>query len=217
MRLIFEQIRTGGDRNFAYLVGDREAKRAAIIDPSYDPEAVVGRAGAQGLTIDYIINTHAHNDHINGNELAKELCGAPIAAYCESSLAPEAALEDEATVNIGSFVLRFLHTPGHSDDHLVVVVENEHIAVTGDLLFVGKVGGTAGREAAEQEWQSLRRIVTELSFDTTIWPGHDYGCRPSSTIGLERRTNPFLEAECFDDFNRLKEDWPQFKAEHGLT
>ena len=69
MKFIFEQIRTGGDRNFAYLVGDREAKVGAIVDPSYDPEAVVERAKAQGLEVKYILNTHGHKDHTNGSIL----------------------------------------------------------------------------------------------------------------------------------------------------
>ena len=81
---------------------------------------------------------------------------------------------------------------------------------------MGKVGGTAGRTAARTEWDSLHRLLEAAGDDVTVWPGHDYGCRPASTIGMERRTNPFLGCADFEAFFDLKERWPAFKAEHGL-
>ena len=79
MQLIFEQIRPGGDRNFGYLIGDRDARAGVLIDPSYAPDVFAERAQAQGLTITHIINTHGHPDHINGNDRARALTGAVIA------------------------------------------------------------------------------------------------------------------------------------------
>ncbi len=67
MQLVFEQIRAGGDRNFGYLLGDRQTRECALIDPSYSPEAFVERAREQGLTVTLVINTHGHPDHTNGN------------------------------------------------------------------------------------------------------------------------------------------------------
>src|SRR5687768_16420822 len=81
MQLVFEQIRAGGDRNFGYLLGDRDAGQAALIDPSYSPDAFVDRAREQGLTVTCIINTHCHEDHINGNARVVELTGAPVADH----------------------------------------------------------------------------------------------------------------------------------------
>ena len=66
--MIFEQIRTGGDRNFAYLVGDASTKKAAVVDPSNDPAMVLSRAKHHGLEVVYLINTHSHSDHTNGNK-----------------------------------------------------------------------------------------------------------------------------------------------------
>ena len=213
MRMILEQIRTGGDRNLAYLVGDRERKVAAIVDPSFDPEAVVERATAQGLTVRFVVNTHGHADHTNGNDEAKRLTGAPLAAFGRGA---EHRLNDGDVLEVGELRLRVLHTPGHADDHVVLIEPDAGFALTGDLLFVGKVGGTAGRRAARTEWDSLRRLLAAAGDDLTIWPGHDYGCRPASTIGMERRTNPFLRCADFEAFFDLKERWPTFKAEHGL-
>jgi|SRR5215203_6168268 len=77
MQLVFEQIRCGGDRNFGYLLGDRDTRECVLIDPSYSPAAFVERARDQGLTVTLVINTHGHPDHTNGNTVAVELTGAP--------------------------------------------------------------------------------------------------------------------------------------------
>jgi hydroxyacylglutathione hydrolase len=216
MRFVFEQIRTGGDRNLAYLIGDRVARVAAVIDPSFDPERVVDRATAQGLVVKYVINTHGHPDHVNGNDDAKRRTNAPIAGHERALTELDLELEDQQEILLGSILLRFLHTPGHADDHLVIHLPQQKIAVTGDLLFVGKVGGTSNDADAAVEFESLQRALRELPDDTTIWPGHDYGCRPSSTMALERATNPFLIVQNVAEFLDLKARWPAFKAKLGL-
>ena len=188
----------------------------ALVDPSYDPEAVVERSRVQGLNVTHVINTHGHPDHVNGNERALELTGARLAAYKDAECEPEVALDDGEELEVGSITLRFLFTPGHCPDHLVIYLPEQAVAITGDLLFVGKIGGTAGEELALLEYESLQRILRELPPETTVWPGHDYGCRPSSTIALELATNPFLLAGSREEFLRLKSDWGEFKARHGL-
>ena len=99
MQLVFEQIRAGGDRNFGYLLGDRDAGQAVLIDPSYSPELFVTRAQEQGLTVTHIINTHGHEDHINGNATAVALTRAPVAAHpaCPSCLDVAISDGDELT------------------------------------------------------------------------------------------------------------------------
>ena len=193
MQLIFEQIRAGGDRNFGYLLGDRDTGQGVLIDPSYSPEAFVQRATDQGLRVTHVINTHGHPDHTNGNARAAELTAAPVAAFADSPLIrPDIGLGDEQELAVGGLQFHFLHLPGHCADHLVVYEPSWRIVITGDLLFVGKVGGTTNEDDARTEWASLRRLLDRLPDDATVWPGHDYGVRPSSTIGMERATNPFL-------------------------
>jgi len=216
MDFVFEQIRTGGDRNFGYLIGDRAAGVAALIDPSYDPDELVDRAAAQGLRVETIVNTHGHADHTNGNDRAEELTGAPLAAFEGAASGPDRPLADGDTIRVGSIEIRVLHVPGHADDHLLLYLPAQRVAITGDLLFVGKIGGTATEESARLEYDSLARVLRELPDDTTIWPGHDYGCRPASTIALEKATNPFLRCADFDSFLALKRDWATFKAAQGL-
>src|SRR5215813_3149587 len=94
MQLVFEQIRVGGDRNFGYLLGDRSAKQAVLIDPSYSPDDVVQRAADQGLRVTHIINTHGHPDHTNGNARAVELTGVPIVGHPALPTAPNVSIGD---------------------------------------------------------------------------------------------------------------------------
>jgi len=217
MQLIFEQIRAGGDRNFGYLLGDRDARQGVLIDPSYSPEAFVQRSRDQGLAVTHVINTHGHQDHTNGNAKAAELTAAPVAAFAASLLvSPDLGLGDEQELDVGGLRLQFLHVPGHCPDHLVVFEPSWRILITGDLLFVGKVGGTTNDDDARTEWASLRRLLDRLPDDATVWPGHDYGVRPSSTIGLERATNPFLRCPDLAAFIALKRDWPTVKQRLGL-
>ena len=216
MQLVFEQIRAGGDRNFGYLIGDRESGTAVLIDPSYSPEAFVDRARAQSLTVTHIINTHGHEDHINGNAAAVELTQARVAAHPACPVSVDVPIADGGTLDVGSLRLEFMYVPGHADDHMTVYEPRHQIFITGDLIFVGKVGGTRTDEAARTEWGSLQRVLKTMPDAATIWPGHDYGARPSSTIALERAMNPFLRCADLDAFLQLKRDWAEYKKRFGL-
>jgi glyoxylase-like metal-dependent hydrolase (beta-lactamase superfamily II) len=214
MQLVFEQIRSGGDRNFGYLLGDRDAGQALLIDPSYSPDQFVERARDQGLTVTHIVNTHSHPDHVNGNERAVELTGAPLAAH--PAMTPAVPLADGGELRAGAIRLQVLHVPGHCADHIVLFEPAWRLLVTGDLLFVGKVGGTRSDEDARTEWNSLQKVLAAVPDEATVWPGHDYGARPSSTIGLERQTNPFLRCRTAEEFLALKRDWADYKKKMGL-
>ena len=214
MQLVFEQIRSGGDRNFGYLLGDREAGSGVLIDPSYSPDVFVERARTQNLAVTHIINTHSHPDHTNGNERALELTGAALAAH--PRMRPTVSLDDGHTLAIGGLRLTAYHVPGHCDDHIALYESVHKLVITGDLLFVGKVGGTSTDEDALTEWRSLQRLLTVVPDEATVWPGHDYGARPSSTIALEKQTNPFLLASDEQGFLRTKADWPRIKQRLGL-
>ena len=214
--LVFEQIRAGGDRNFGYLLGDRDAGVCALIDPSYSPDVFVERARQQGLRVTLVVNTHGHPDHVNGNEQAVALTGAKVAAHPRSAAAPDITIADGEELAIGSLRLRCLYVPGHAVDHLALFEPTHKLLVTGDLLFVGKVGGTQNDADARTEWDSLQKLLRAVPDDATVWPGHDYGARPVSTVALEKATNPFLLAANADEFLTRKAEWPALKQRLGL-
>ena len=211
--MIFEQIPVGGDRNFAYLIGDETTRRAAIVDPAYHPERVLARAREAGLTVVYLINTHGHFDHASGNETVLAHGGVSLLA------GGTGGVEDGARVELGTVAVTLIHTPGHTPDSLCVLAEEPGSPgklMTGDTLFVGKVGGTDFDEGARAEYESLHRKLMTLPDDTEIWPGHDVGVAPHSTVGHERRTNPFLLRESLEAFVDLKRNWAAYKREHGI-
>ncbi|MBT4484431.1 MAG: hypothetical protein HOC71_12230 [Candidatus Latescibacteria bacterium] len=88
--------------------------------------------------------------------------------------------------------------------------------MTGDTLFVGKVGGTGLGNDARDEYRSLHEKLIPLPEDTRVWPGHDYGVRPSSTIGEELRENPFILRNSLEEFVELKKNWAEYKRKHGI-
>lgn len=211
--MIFEQIRVGGDRNFAYLIGDETSKEGAVVDPSFNPELVLERSAAFGLAVKYLINTHGHIDHSNGNDHVMTQASPVFLAWGK----PDAG--DGRTMSLGQVELTFLHTPGHTEDSLCVLARQAGAPgklVTGDTLFVGKVGGTDLGEGARREYDSLHKRLMILPDDTEVWPGHDYGLAPDSTIGHERKTNPFLLRDSLESFVDLKRNWAEYKLQHGI-
>lgn len=212
--MIFEQIPSGGDRNFGYLIGCDCSRQAAVVDPSPDPQPCYDRAQELNLNVKYVINTHTHFDHTGGNDFFREK-GAKLVTH-SSAADGDVKVDDKGIVKLGHHIIQFLHTPGHTPDSMCVLAEG-HLA-TGDTLFVGKVGGTYGRKDAETEFESLTRLMKVLPPETKIWPGHNYGVKPSSTVAHELETNPFiLRLNKFDDFLWLKDNWAAYKIEHGIS
>lgn len=214
--MIFEQIAAGGDRNFAYLVGDKESSQAAIIDPGYEPLRSLEAARTRGLSVRYVISTHSHADHVVGNEEVIRATGAEEVMHAWSPRSSAVRVADEQTLALGELKLIFFHTPGHIPDH-VCVLAGDHL-MTGDLLFVGKVGGTGPHFKGSdplQEWNSLRRLMT-FPHAISVWPGHDYGTRSHSTIGDEIANNPFLRCRSFEEFTDLKANWAEYKKLHKI-
>jgi len=92
----------------------------------------------------------------------------------------------------------------------------ENILLTGDTLFVGKVGGTDLGRGARAEYDSLNKKLMKLPDETKVYPGHDYGVAPSSTIGREKETNPFILCKSFEEFVDFKANWAEYKRRHGI-
>jgi glyoxylase-like metal-dependent hydrolase (beta-lactamase superfamily II) len=212
--MIFHQIEAGGDRNFAYLMADEPGGIAAVVDPPPNSRRYEKLVAADSLDVAYVIITHGHGDHTWGVSEATERYGSRIVAHKSIALDVDFPVDDGDTLPLGNLEMRFIYTPGHTDDSICVLCENK--LITGDLLFVGKVGGTDLGPGARREYDSLHNKIMRLGDDVEVWPGHDFGTARSSTIGRERETNPFLLRESFEAFVDLKMNWLQYKREHGI-
>ena len=213
--MYLKQFRTGGDRNFGYLVADEESNQAFVVDPSHNPAKIVDEASDQGFTIRYIFCTHGHYDHINGNEEIARLTGLVPLLY--GSVCPKTGhrIDDGVLLPLGDLDIRIIYTPGHTEDSMCL--HTGDALFTGDTLFVGKVGGTGLGADAEEEYRSLHEKLMTLPEHTRVFPGHDYGTAPHSTIGHEKKTNPFLIQPDVDAFIDLKKNWAAYKKAHGIA
>ena len=212
--MIFQQIAVGGDRNFAYLIADEPSKQALLVDPAYSQNKLLSILAEQGLDLLYVVNTHSHYDHSQLSQKIAQAAGARVVAHSSAALPGDLAAADGHELTLGSLKIKILHTPGHTADGICLLAEKK--LITGDTLFVGKVGGTDYGLGAHAEFHSLFDKLLKLPDDVEVWPGHDYGTRPSSTIGRERRENPFLLCPDFDAFIHLKRNWAEYKREHGI-
>lgn len=215
MGMQVEQIRTGGDRNFAYLCADEATGEAFAVDPSFSPAVVVATAMARGWRLRYVLSTHAHSDHTNGNEEFRRLTGLAPLLLGDRCAHSGTGVTDGARFPLGQGDFTILHTPGHTPDSICILAGDA--LFTGDTLFVGKVGGTWSDEDARQEYHSLHERLMCLPESTRVFPGHDYGTSPISTIGREKSTNPFLFQPDVSAFLDLKRNWASYKKAHGIS
>lgn len=197
---------------FSYLVADEASRTCALIDPAFDTDRLIGLAAEQGLTITHIINTHNHSDHTAGNAAVIAATGAKLYIHHrdaaglgrffnrgfsrlmggKGSPPPDILLEDNDTIQIGAVNLKVIHTPGHTPGGICLQTDG-HL-FTGDTVFVGSAGRTDLPGGSKRQLETtIATRICRLPEDTIIWPGHDYGATPSSTIAREMQTNPFMQ------------------------
>jgi len=212
--MLVKQFRTGGDRNFGYLAVEKSTKNAVVIDPSYSPDMIVDFAEENGYNINFIFVTHDHYDHTNGNEEIERRTGIKPLVFGNKEPKTNTLIMNGAVLPFGSLEIKIIHTPGHTDDSICVYVGDA--LFTGDTLFVGKVGGTDFGRQAKTEYKSLHDKLMTLPDQTRVFPGHDYGVAPESTIAEEKKSNPFLLQPDYESFVHLKKTWAEYKREHGI-
>ncbi|MBU0479667.1 MAG: MBL fold metallo-hydrolase [Proteobacteria bacterium] len=193
-----------------YLVFCEETREAVIIDPGGDESRVLAECKKQKASVKYIINTHGHPDHVCGNGAIKEATGAEIVIHksdadffgqpevkqyfsilgLKPSPPPDRIVQDGDLISFGNEQLQVILTPGHTPGGICLY--NAPNLFTGDTLFVGGVGRT---DFPGGDGKTLSRAIRErllvLPDETRVWPGHGYG-GSSSTIGAEKKSNPFL-------------------------
>ena len=205
------QMRLARMAVFCYLLGDEHTKTCALIDPAFNTERILSEAQRLQYRITHVINTHGHSDHTAGNQAVIEATGAQLLIHeldaqrlgkvlhntfsrllgGKGSPRPDVLLHDDDMVRIGETQLKVLHTPGHTPGSICLYA-NGHL-FTGDTLFVGAVGRIDLPGGSRLQLRmSLREKIFALPGETIVWPGHDYGASPTSTISHEQKTNPFI-------------------------
>lgn len=197
--VLVDQISVGQYRNFCYLVGDEPSKEAAIIDPAWDIPKIIRHVKMKSLK-KYVINTHSHMDHIQGNLSIQQLTNARIVMSCNASVQKDMGVQDGDDLKLGSGVrLHFILTPGHSRDSMCVLV-NDIALMTGDTLFIGDCERVdlPGGDASEL-FDSFKKI-RDLDPMLIVYPGHNYGARPCTTLKEQLEQNYTLAKRSKEEF-----------------
>ena len=206
--MIFHQISVGPMQNFVYLIGEEKSKDAVIIDAGWDINEIINIAEKEKLKINKIILTHYHYDHVQKvNELADKTHAEIYFHEDEEQFLKIATknkkikLKDNDEIKIGSLKIKIIHTPGHTLGSICIFIGNK--LITGDTLFVGAIGRTdlPGGDAIKL-FESLQKLK-KLNDDVEVYPGHDYGQTKFSTIGNEKRNNPYFMCKTKEDFLRM--------------
>ncbi len=193
--------------NNTYLIVDEATQQAAIVDPSFESEKLIPEIREAGYKLRYLLNTHAHFDHIIGNAAFSEAFDIPIALHKEdlkllqalpiqgkrfgleltASPEPTIFLEEGQTLTLGETEIRVVCTPGHSPGSVTFLLEE--VAIVGDVLFEGSIGRTDLPGASLPIlMESIREKLLTLPDETQVLPGHG----EATSLGHERRTNPYL-------------------------
>lgn len=195
------QFLIGPLQNFTYIVDDGEGGPAAVVDPSFGVEPVLGALDERRLKVAYILNTHSHQDHWAGNADVQERTGAKVVAHRLAPLGQDISVDDGDTVDAGRLRFQVMYTPGHNLDSVLYIFDG-HVA-TGDTLFVDGCGRTdlPGGDSGTL-YDSLFSKVVRLRDATVVLPGHDYGPTPTSTIGREKAHSEVLKPRTKAEFIR---------------
>jgi glyoxylase-like metal-dependent hydrolase (beta-lactamase superfamily II) len=197
--MFFKQVQSHGD-NFSYILADEATREAAVVDSSFNAEEIVRVLKAEGFTLKYIFCTHGHSDHTAGNTELRSTLGGQIVVHSFSRVRADLKVEDGDTLNVGGVQVKVIYTPGHTTDGICLLVDGKKL-LTGDTLFVGECGRTDLPGGNPKSlYDSLFNKLLKLGDDVEVYPGHDYGDKPSSTIGDEKETNYVLEPRSVKEF-----------------
>lgn len=217
--LYFRQLAVGEMANLAYLVGSRARREAWLVDPAWQVDALLDAAEADGMRVTGALVTHYHPDHVGGSLFGHAIEGVPrllernpvpvhvqeaeAAGVAQVTGASEGDLVRHApgdVLELGGIRVRLLHTPG-SQCFLVEESGQPAHLVSGDTLFLGGCGRVdlPGSDP-EAMYRSLNETLKRLPDETLLFPGHRYAPEPSSTLGEQKRRNPYLRVSTLEQF-----------------
>ena len=206
--MIIATLPVGMIQTNCYIAGCPETREGAVIDPGGNPERILAEVERHGLSIRYVLNTHAHFDHTDANGAIVEATGAPLALHpldlpllqasggaalfglqADPSPPPDLELHDGDELEVGRLRFRVLHTPGHTPGHVCFYEPAEGALFDGDVLFYRGVGRTDLKGGSWQQlMDSIQRVLLALPHETVVYSGHG----PATTIGDEKQLNPWL-------------------------
>ncbi len=198
-------LELGPMENFVYVIEDTRSKRAAVVDPAWEPTEILDLVKQQGLTITDILLTHSHHDHINAiDNILHEYDAEMHLTHAEAEYWGQAGTHPSLHhggdhINLGNTDIELLHTPGHTPGSACYKVQDQ--LITGDTMFVYGCGrcDMAGGDP-NQMFDTLNRIKNELPATTQILPGHNYAVKESVSLQEQIEGNPFLHFETQNDF-----------------
>lgn len=221
--LYFQQIPVGEMANFAYLIGSQSSGEAVLVDPAWNVDALLDRAERDGMRVTGALVTHYHQDHVGGEifgmtieGLDRLLSRAPVPIHVNEheadGLRKITGISDGDmvrraggdTLELGGVRVRFLHTPGHTPGSQCFLIEetgNAGNLVSGDTLFLNSCGRVdLPGSNVEDMYRSLHNVLKQLPDETLLYPGHLYAPEPHSTLGEQKRTNPYLRVASLEQF-----------------
>ncbi len=206
--MIIKELAVGPIMANCFIVGCEKTKSAVVIDPGDEANKILLSLAESKLTVKYILNTHGHFDHVGGNKQMKEATGADILIHAgdaamleqlsvasmafglsvENSPPPDRTIDEGDLITFGDITLNVLHTPGHSPGGVTFYTDG--VAFVGDSLFAGSIGRTDFPGGDYNTLiSSIKTKLFPLGDDVRVYTGHG----PATTIGQEKRMNPFLQ------------------------
>lgn len=189
-----------------YIVGDEKSRKCAVIDPGADYKDVIKVLDKNSLQIEYIILTHGHGDHIAGVKELRKATGAKVVAHCDEAellidskknlsssmrwgaqeFEADVYVKDKEKLAVGDLKFSFIHTPGHTKGGMCIRVGDDMF--TGDTLFAGSMGRTDFYGGDYKQMEKSLKKLAKYEDNVRVYPGHG----PSSTLGKEKTTNPYM-------------------------
>jgi hydroxyacylglutathione hydrolase len=213
--LYFKQIEMGPMQNFVYLIGSTETRKVAVVDAAWEIDRILRIAAADEMEITHAFVTHTHPDHVGGRFAGVEIegvtellskCKAKIVVHKAEAeflkaLSPSDIIKAESgdKIDVGGVEIQLLHTPGHTPGSQCFLIDNR--IVSGDTLFIGACGRVdLPGSNPEQMYYSLTQKLMALPDDMILFPGHNYSATPTSTMGEQKKTNPYLRFTSLKQF-----------------